>query len=192
MPFTATELEIPGVILVSPAPIGDERGFFMETYKSSEFEALGIRDQFRQENHSRSARGVIRGLHFQKPPYGQAKLVRAIVGEIFDVAVDLRRDSPTYCKWVSVRLSAENKRLLYLPPWCAHGFAVVSPIAEVVYKTSCEWARDYESGVMWDDPDVAIQWPFGEPVLSERDKHWPSVHAAEIYTMASSKGAASR
>jgi len=130
------------------------------------------------ENHSRSSVGVLRGLHYQRQPYGQAKLVRAITGEIFDVAVDVRPESPTFGKWVGEILSAENKRLLYLPPWCAHGFCVLSPVAEVLYKTSSEYRPEHETGIAWDDADVGICWPVKDPFLSERDKKWPALSVA--------------
>ena len=175
MPFNFEPQSIPGVVLIQPKVIGDARGFFMETYKASAWESAGVTSGFMQGNHSRSRRGILRGLHFQLPPYGQAKLVRAVVGEIFDVAVDLRSDSPTFGKWVGVRLSDQNRAMLYIPEWCAHGFLVLSEIAEVVYKTSAEYAPEYERGVMWNDARVSIDWPITEPPsLSDRDLNWPA------------------
>lgn len=173
MPFTFHRLAIPEVLVIDPEVFGDTRGFFMETYKQSEF-APFVDGPFVQENHSKSERGTLRGLHFQVGPYAQGKLVRVIAGEIFDVAVDIRPDSATRGKWVSTVLSGENRRMVYIPPWCAHGFCVVSETAEVVYKTTTEYAPAYESGLMWNDPSLAIDWPVSAPRLSERDTKWPS------------------
>jgi dTDP-4-dehydrorhamnose 3,5-epimerase len=178
MPFRFTALELPGVVLVEPRVFTDERGFFMETYKHRDYLAAGLPEGFAQENHSRSARGSLRGLHYQRPPAAQGKLVRAIAGEIYDVAVDLRPQSPTFGRWTGVTLSADNCRMLYVPSWCAHGFCVVSEWAEVVYKTTAEYTPALEGGLMWNDPEVAITWPVIDPILSERDRRWPSL--AEI------------
>lgn len=175
MPFTFTECSLPGVVVIEPTVFPDERGFFMETYKQSDFARAGIDVELLQENHSRSVRGTLRGLHFQRPPRAQAKLVRATLGEVFDVVVDVVPRSPTFGKWVSVTLSAENKHSLFVPAGYAHGFCVVSPEAEVVYKTSQEYAPDLESGVRWDDPALAIPWPVSFPRLSRRDSQWPSL-----------------
>jgi dTDP-4-dehydrorhamnose 3,5-epimerase len=173
MPFTFQKLAIPEVILIEPKAFGDARGFFMETYKSSEFAANGLGDALVQENHSKSERGILRGLHYQRADSGQGKLVRVIVGEIFDVAVDIRSDSPTRGRWVGATLSAANRRMLYIPPWCAHGFCVTSETAEVIYKTTAEYMPAHESGVMWNDPAIGIEWPVTSPVLSDRDQKWP-------------------
>ena len=172
MPFTFQRLDIPEVVLIEPQVFGDTRGFLVETYKQSEF-APFVDGEFVQENHSKSQRGTLRGLHFQLGRYAQGKLVRVISGEIFDVAVDIRQDSPTRGKWVSTVLSAENRRIVYIPPWCAHGFCVLSETAEVVYKMTTEYAPAHESGLMWNDPALAISWPISSPVLSERDQKWP-------------------
>ena len=150
----------------------------METFRQREFAEAGLTDPFVQENHSRSARATVRGMHFQRPPMAQGKLVRVIAGEIYDVSLDLRRDAPTFGRWVAVTLSAGNRRMVYVPPWCAHGFCVMSDQAEVVYKTTAEYAPELEGGVAWDDPELAIPWPVDAPVLSERDRHWPSLRAA--------------
>ena len=173
MPFAFERLAIPEVILIEPKVFGDARGFFMETYKRSDFAAFGITEPLVQENHSKSERGILRGLHYQREPHGQSKLVRVVVGEIFDVAVDIRPDSPTRGKWVGVTLSAENRRMLFVPPWCAHGFCVTSDTAEVIYKTTAEYMPALESGLMWNDPSLAIEWPVTTPLLSDRDKKWP-------------------
>ena len=172
MPFTFRRLDIPEVVLIEPQVFPDTRGFFMETYKESDF-APFVDGAFVQENHSCSQRGTLRGLHFQRGRHGQGKLVRAVSGEIFDVAVDIRPESPTRGKWVSAVLSAENRRMLYIPPWCAHGFCVLSEAAEVVYKMTTEYAPAHEAGVMWNDPALAIEWPISSPVVSERDQKWP-------------------
>ena len=173
MPFKFEELEIHGVILVTPKVFGDGRGFFMETYKKEEFEKAGIRGEFVQDNHSKSTKGVLRGLHFQKEPYSQAKLVRCLKGELLDVAVDLRDGSPTYGKHVSVVLSEKNRQILYVPRGFAHGFLVLSKEAEFVYKVDNRYSPESEGGVMWNDPDLNIKWPIKNPVLSEKDKKWP-------------------
>jgi len=145
----------------------------METYKRSEFAAAGIGETFVQENHSRSVRGVLRGLHFQRAPKAQSKLIRVVSGKIFDVAVDLRPHSPRRGQWVGVDLSAEDRTLMYIPEWCAHGFCVLSDHAEVVYHTSTEYSPEYEGGLMWNDPAVGITWPVSDPVVSDRDSQWP-------------------
>ena len=173
MPFKFTPCSLPGVVLIEPTVFQDERGFFMETYKQSDFVRAGIDIELIQENHSRSVEGTLRGLHFQRPPRAQAKLVRATMGEIFDVVVDVVPRSPTFGKWVSVTLSADNKYSLFVPAGYAHGFCVVSQEAEVVYKTSQEYAPELEFGVRWDDPALGIAWPVSAPRLSARDTRWP-------------------
>ena len=173
MPSTFESTSLAGVLVIVPKVFGDARGFLMETYKRSEFEAAGLPVELVQENHSRSSRGILRGLHYQREPKAQGKLVRVILGEIFDVAVDIRPDSPTYGKWIGVRLSADNRKSLYIPPGFAHGFCVTSQEAEVIYKTTAEYAPDHEFGIRWDDPALAIEWPVTAPTLSERDKVWP-------------------
>ena len=173
MPFEFTRLAIPEVLLIAPRVRADNRGFFMETYKHSEFAAAGIGETFVQQNHSSSVRGVLRGLHFQRAPKAQSKLIRVVHGTIFDVAVDLRPQSPRRGQWVGVDLSAEARTLMYIPEWCAHGFCVVSDHAEVVYHTSAEYSPEHEAGIMWNDPAVGITWPVSDPIVSERDTQWP-------------------
>ena len=173
MSFTFTHLAIPDVILIEPRVFPDERGFFMESYKYSEFSAFGIKERFVQDNHSHSTKGVLRGLHYQKAPKAQGKLVRVVVGEIFDVGVDIRKGSPTYGKWVGEVLSAENKRMLYIPAGFAHGFCVLSKEAEVLYKTTEEYAPEYDAGIIWNDPKIGIQWPIEHPILSNKDAALP-------------------
>jgi dTDP-4-dehydrorhamnose 3,5-epimerase len=173
MPFRFTATELPGLLLIEPVVFADERGFFMETYKHSEFAAQGIDEHFVQANQSHSSRGALRGLHFQNPPVAQAKLVRALAGEIYDVVVDIRRGSPTFGKWQGVHLSDENKHLLYVPAGFAHGFCVTSEMADISYMTSAEYAPASERGIIWDDPDLKIAWPIDRPQLSQRDRGWP-------------------
>ncbi len=173
MPFVFQRTDLPGVIIVEPKAIVDHRGYFMETYKKSEFAAAGMDAEFVQENQSRSLRGTLRGLHLQRPPRAQAKLVRVLAGEVFDVVVDIQPVSPTFRTWVSVVLSGDNRRSLYVPAGYAHGFCVLSDEAQVIYKTSDEYAPEYEWGVRWDDPSLAIAWPIVEPRVSQRDERWP-------------------
>jgi len=179
MPFHFTPTDISGVIVIDPPVFSDDRGFFMESYKRSEFAAGGINETFVQCNQSKSARGILRGLHYQKNPKAQAKLVRALSGEIYDVAVDLRKGSSTYGKWTTVILSAENKKMLFVPVGFAHGLCVTSADAEMLYMTTEEYAPDLEAGVLWDDPDLAIEWPVANPVLSARDRAWPRLRDAD-------------
>jgi dTDP-4-dehydrorhamnose 3,5-epimerase len=159
---------IPGIVIIEPEVYRDPRGFFLETYHAEKYRAAGISGSFVQDNHSRSLMGTLRGLHLQlqRP---QGKLVRVIEGEIFDVAVDVRRGSPTFGKWMGVTLSAENFRQCYLPPGFAHGFAVVSAVAQVEYKCTDLYDPKSELGIAWNDPAIGIDWPISEPLLSERD-----------------------
>jgi len=172
-----------GVLILEPKVFGDARGFFLESFNARRFtELTGINAAFVQDNHSRSAKGVLRGLHYQiKQPQG--KLVRVIAGEVFDVAVDLRRSSPTFGKWCGNRLSAENKSEVWIPAGFAHGFLVLSDHAEVLYKTTDYWAPEYERCIRWDDPQLNIQWPLnGEPLLSEKDAKGSAFKDAETFT----------
>jgi dTDP-4-dehydrorhamnose 3,5-epimerase len=164
---------IPGVILVEPRVHRDERGFFLETYRLDRYREAGIEPAFVQDNHSRSTRGTLRGLHCQAPPHGQGKLVRAVEGEIFDVAVDARRGSPTYGRYFGAVLSEENFHQLYVPPGLLHGFVVTSDVAQVEYKCTHPYAPEAEFSVAWDDPDLAIPWPVAEPLLSAKDAQAP-------------------
>lgn len=175
MPFEFVKMEIPDVILIKPKIFEDERGFFMETYKRQDFERAGIKGEFVQDNHSKSRYGVLRGLHFQKKPYAQAKIVRCVKGIIYDVAVDLRNNSPTFGRYVNAILSEHNKYMLYIPRGFAHGFLVLSNEAEVVYKVDNPYAPDHEGGLIWNDPDVNISWPIDNPILSQKDQKWPTL-----------------
>lgn len=178
MPFQFQQLQIPEVILVEAKIFGDNRGYFKETYKQSEFAQNGIDHPFVQDNFSYSSRGVLRGLHFQNPPFAQGKLLTAVHGELFDVAVDIRHGSPTYGQWVAEILSAENHRMLYIPPGFAHGFCVLSEVAALSYKVTAPYAASSEQGIVWNDPTINIDWPIDSPILSERDKALPALHEA--------------
>ncbi len=173
MPFSFREqAALPGVVLIEPQLLGDSRGWFLETFKRSEFVAAGLTGDFVQENQSVSTRGTLRGLHFQRAPKAQGKLVRVLAGEIFDVAVDIRPGSPTRGRWVSAVLSADNRQMLWIPDWCAHGFLVLSDTAEVLYKTTAEYSPQDEGGYRWNDPAFGIAWPAEPSTLSQRDREW--------------------
>ena len=171
---TAAGVSVQGPLLLTPRVFGDERGFFYESWNQQAFNAAAGDTCFVQDNHSRSSRGVLRGLHYQLPPHPQGKLVRCVLGEIFDVAVDIRRSSPTFGQWVGAVLSADNKQQLWVPAGFAHGFLTLSEQAEVLYKTTDFWSRECERAIRWDDPALAIAWPLealagAEPQLSEKD-----------------------
>lgn len=191
MPFRFRKTRIAGVVFIEPQVSEDDRGFFMETYKRSEFAEQGISEAFVQSNHSRSTKGVLRGLHYQRQPKAQGKLVRATVGEIFDVVVDLRRSSPTYGDWLSASLSSENKQMVYVPQGFAHGFCVVSDVAEVQYMTTEEYAPTQEAGIIWNDPQLGITWPMNNPRVSARDQRWPRLRDADNEFQYSGDGAVS-
>lgn len=178
--FIFNKTDIEGVYIIEPKVFGDDRGYFMETYKESDFKAAGLDYKFVQDNQSKSHKGVLRGLHYQRN-YPQAKLVRVISGEVFDVAVDLRKNSPTYGKWVGVILTAENKKMFMIPRGFAHGFVVLSDTAEFVYKCDEIYHPEDEGGIMWNDPEIGVVWPYkGEPSLSEKDKHHPSFKESKV------------
>ena len=180
--MNVTSTAISDVIIIEPQVFGDDRGFFFESFNSRQFdELIGRNVDFVQDNHSRSARNVLRGLHYQihQP---QAKLVRVVQGEVFDVAVDIRKSSPTFGQWVGEILSAENKRQLWVPEGFAHGFVVISETAEVIYKTTDYWAPDFERSIAWSDPAIGIQWPLrGEPTLSVKDRQAHPFTTAEHF-----------
>jgi len=180
MPFSFETLEIPGVILVKARSFPDDRGFFMETYKKSEFERNGIPFNFVQDNYSYSSkRAVLRGLHYQMNPHAQGKLVFPIRGRIFDVAVDIRKGSPTYARWVGVELSSDDPSMLYVPAGFAHGFQVLSEEADVTYRVTDEYAPEVDRGIIWNDPDLAVEWPLANPLLSPKDETMPRLKDAE-------------
>jgi dTDP-4-dehydrorhamnose 3,5-epimerase len=180
MPIQTTA--IPDVIIIEPKVFGDERGFFYESFNAKSFaEQTGIKASFVQDNHSKSAKGVLRGLHYQiQQPQG--KLVRVVAGEVFDVAVDIRKHSPTFGKWVGAMLSAENKRQMWVPEGFAHGFLVTSESAEFLYKTTDYYAPEFERSILWNDPAIGIQWPIeGEAMLSNKDKIAKLLSEAEVF-----------
>jgi dTDP-4-dehydrorhamnose 3,5-epimerase len=177
----AQRLEIPGLMLILLDVFKDDRGFFRETYKRSGFALHGIDAEFVQDNHSRSVRNVLRGLHYQIPPRAQGKLVFAMIGRIWDVAVDIRPGSPTFGKWAGVELSEDRASALWVPPGFAHGFVVLSEVADVVYKCTAEYDLASERGIRWDDPDLDIRWPIEEAVVSEKDRRLPAFKDAASF-----------
>ncbi len=179
MPFIIRKLSIPEIIAIEPKVFIDNRGFFMETYKYSEFAQFGIKERFVQDNYSESVKNVLRGLHFQKAPRAQGKLVKCVRGRIFDVAVDIRKGSHTYGKWVGMELSEENNQMIYIPAGFAHGFVVLSDSALVMYKCTEEYSPENDRGIMWNDPYINIDWPVKEPVVSEKDKTHPALKDAD-------------
>jgi len=179
MPFEFIRLEIPDIVLVKPKVLEDERGFFMEIYKASDFVKAGINNVFYQVNHSKSKKGVLRGLHYQLEPRAQGKLIRCIKGKIWDVAVDIRKGSPWFGKWVAVELSEENKYMLWIPPGFAHGFVALED-CEIIYKCTEEYSPKLDRGIIWNDPDLNIPWPVKDPILSFKDAKLPRLRDAEI------------
>lgn len=179
---TVMELEIPDVKLITPVKHGDSRGFFSETYNQRDLAAVGINTEFVQDNHSLSGpRGTVRGLHYQLPPFAQDKLLRVVRGSVLDIAVDVRRGSPTFGRHVSVVLSAEDWTQVLVPAGFAHGFCTLEPDTEVIYKVSDYYAPDHDRGILWNDPDLGIEWPVdaGEALLSERDRKHPRLQDAQ-------------
>lgn len=164
------ETSIPGVIIIEPTIFEDDRGYFFESYNQSSFKDIGIETVFVQDNESKSQKNVVRGLHFQNPPFAQAKLVRVLQGSVLDIAVDIRRGSPYYGKHVSTILSAENKRMFYIPEGFAHGFRTLEDDTIFTYKCSCLYNKDSEGSLLWNDPDINIEWGIDDPIISEKDK----------------------
>jgi len=181
MPFSFIKAEIEGLVIVEPRSFSDSRGYFMESYKKSEFESNGITVEFKQDNHSYSTKGVLRGLHYQKPPAAQAKLVRVIKGSVWDVAVDIRRNSPTFKKWAAVELSEDNKRMFYIPEGFAHGFLALTDEVHLMYKCSNEYSPQHDAGIIWNDPEIDIKWPIDVPLLSDKDVKLPLLKDAEVF-----------
>ncbi|MCP3064536.1 dTDP-4-dehydrorhamnose 3,5-epimerase [Myxococcus sp. K38C18041901] len=171
--------EIPELLLLEPKVFGDDRGFFMELFHAKRYADAGIPGPFVQDNYSRSGKGTLRGLHFQEPQ-GQGKLVQVLAGAVYDVAVDVRRGSPTFGRWVGVELSAENRRQLWIPPGFAHGFCVTSTTADFHYKCTTQYAPEVERCIAWDDPDLAIPWPVTEPLMSPKDLRAPRLKDAQV------------
>ena len=174
-----TELSLWGAYKIEPQVFTDERGFFFEQYSEDKFKDAGISASFVQDNHSCSHKGVLRGLHFQNPPFAQDKLVYASRGTIYDVIVDIREGSDTYGQWEGIELSDENHLMLYVPKGFAHGFCVLSDVAVFQYKVSNYYAPDHEGGLMWDDPDLAIEWPVDDPIVADKDAHYPAFEKFE-------------
>ena len=177
MPFEFIQQKIKDVVLIKPKVFGDNRGFFLESYKKSDFFENGIKVEFNQDNHSKSTAHVLRGLHYQTKPHMQAKIVRCVKGKIYDVAVDIRPNSKTFGQYVKVELSEENKQMLYIPEGFAHGFVVLSDDVEILYKASGEYAPHADRGILWNDKDINIDWGIDfEPILSEKDKVQPRLN----------------
>ena len=174
MAFIFERLSIPDVVLIKPKVFDDERGFFLETYKQSDFSGFGINNTFIQDNRSFSKKGVLRGLHFQTSPFEQAKLVTVVKGRIFDVAVDIRKTSNTFGKYVSTELSEADHNMIYVPRSFAHGFVALED-SIVEYKADNPYSKEHESGIIWNDPKVAIKWPINNPLISEKDSAWKSI-----------------
>jgi dTDP-4-dehydrorhamnose 3,5-epimerase len=178
MDFKFTRLEIPDLILIEHERFKDARGFFIESFRERNFLDFGI-PRFVQDNHSSSPKGILRGLHYQVEPAGVGKLIRCLKGKIFDVGVDIRKGSPTYGKWVGIELNDENNLMLYVPPGFAHGFCVLSDQADVFYKMTGYYSPEHDRAIVWNDPDIGIQWPIEEPQLSEKDARAPRLKDAD-------------
>lgn len=181
MPFEFQKLKIPEVILITPKIFNDDRGFFLESYKASEFKENGINENFVQDNHSSSSKCVLRGLHYQLPPFDQGKLVRCVKGEIFDVAVDIRKNSPNFGNWIGVNLNEDNNQMLYIPSGFAHGFYALKDNTEVIYKVTAEYSKEYDRGIIWCDQSINIEWPDANVILSGKDKNLPELIKAEVF-----------
>jgi dTDP-4-dehydrorhamnose 3,5-epimerase len=179
MPFEFERLKIPDVILIKPKEFMDGRGSYMETYKESDFKKSGIVYEFKQDNHSKSSKGVLRGLHYQLEPFEQGKIVRAVRGKVLDVAVDIRKGSPYYGKYVCAELSSENRLMLWVPPGFAHGFISLQEDSEVIYKTTKEYSPEHEAGILWNDPELGIDWRTKEPIISKKDSVLPLLKDAK-------------
>ena len=180
MPFTADMLNIPGIQVIQPKVFPDDRGFFLEVFKTSDFREFGIDEMPVQINHSKSSQNVLRGLHYQLNPMAQGKLVRVLSGEILDVAVDIRKGSPTYGSWAGEKLSSENRKMLFIPAGFAHGFLVLSETAEIEYCVfGGVYSPEHDRGILWNDPDISIDWPVKEPILSAKDSALPVLKDAD-------------
>lgn len=181
MPFDFKKIELNGIIIIEPKVFFDDRGFFIETYKKSDFEDNGICCTFVQDNHSFSLKGVLRGLHYQREPKSQGKLVQVVKGSVWDVVVDIRVDSPTFKKWYGIELSEENKKMLFMPPGFAHGFVALSDDVHLTYKCTAEYDVLMDAGIRWTDPDIAIEWPVSNPIVSKKDEKLPFINETEIF-----------
>ena len=181
MPFSFKRLAIEDMIVVEPRVFPDDRGFFLESYKFSDFSNNGIEVNFLQDNHSLSKKNVIRGLHYQLTPKAQGKLVRVIKGSVWDVAVDIRSSSKTFKQWIAEELSEQNAKMLYIPPGFAHGFVALTDEVHLTYKCTCEYALDCDAGIRWDDPEIGISWPVKNPIVSSKDALLPYLKDAKIF-----------
>ena len=179
MAFSFKRLEIPDIILVEPQSFSDNRGFFLESFKESDFISNGISTKFVQDNFSHSVHGVLRGLHYQKNPKAQAKLVTVLKGKIFDVALDIRKNSHTVGKWIGEILSEDDHKLIYIPEGFAHGFCVLSDYADVLYKVNNEYSPEHEKGIIWNDPKLNISWPIKNPIISNKDNELPTLENSD-------------
>lgn len=176
-----TQTALPEVLLITPQVFPDNRGFFFESFKKSDFEKAGLPGSFVQDNFSFSRKDVLRGLHYQKNPKAQGKLVSVFKGGIWDVAVDIRTNSPTFLKWISAELSDQNHAMFYIPPGFAHGFIALTEDVHLLYKCTNEYDPESDAGIRWDDPDIAISWPAKNPILSEKDRKLPFIGEAELF-----------
>lgn len=181
MPFTFKPLSIPDVILVEPKVFTDDRGYFFESFKASDFEKAHLPTRFVQDNFSFSKKDVLRGLHYQKEPKTQGKLVSVLKGGVWDVAVDLRRESPTFLRWVAAELNDQNHAMLYIPPGCAHGFLSLIGDVHLLYKCTNEYDPEADAGIRWNDPDIAVPWPISHPIVSAKDAGLPVLQQAELF-----------
>lgn len=169
-----TQSELSGLLVIDPKVFGDDRGYFFESYNAEVFKAAGLEVDFMQDNESRSGKGVLRGMHFQEPPFEQGKLIRVARGAVMDVSVDIRKDSPTYGKWAAFELSEQNKRMLWIPPGFAHGFVTLEDDTIFIYKCTKVYNKESENSIHWDDPDLGIDWGVEDPIISDKDKAAPS------------------
>ncbi|MBN2040876.1 MAG: dTDP-4-dehydrorhamnose 3,5-epimerase [Spirochaetes bacterium] len=181
MPFKFTNLDLEGLVLVEPMVFPDDRGFFMESYKKSDFAGHGIGFDFVQDNHSLSGKDVVRGLHYQHSPKSQGKLVRVVRGAAWDVAVDIRKNSPNFLKWMSIELSEDNKKMFYIPPGFAHGFLALTHEVHLLYKCTEGYDSSLDAGIRWNDPDIGVEWPVKNPIVSEKDKVLPFIKDAKLF-----------
>jgi len=181
MPFRFKALAIPDLVLVEPTVFQDDRGVFLETFKTTDFKQIGLPDHFVQDNLSCSKKDVIRGLHYQKNPKAQGKLISVVSGRVWDVAVDIRKASPTYLKWVAIELDGEKHRMVYIPPGFAHGFLAMTDDVLLHYKCTQEYDQVSEAGICWNDPDIGIPWPVQTPLISDRDRLLPDSRRAEVF-----------
>lgn len=182
MPFSFFRVpELPDLVVIRPDAFSDERGIFLESYQESAFRAAGIEWRFVQDNHSVSGAGVLRGLHYQLPPHAQGKLVRVVRGRVWDVAVDIRRSSPSFGRWYGMELSAENRTMLFVPPGFAHGFLALEDGTEFLYKCTAEYRKESDRGIRWNDPELQVMWPVPSPMVSEKDAALPLFGEAELF-----------